>query len=637
MAKKKHLILDWIKDYSTSTIYSRGASYRSNVYNLKAEKKKDKTIYSAEVIGTEEYEVNIHDLGGGVFMSECDCPFDYEDVCKHVVAVALEIADKFVEEDLPPVYEKTVQVTRPTAQYSTPVSSSAPSKAGDFFDTVFQKADPKTQVLFLRQLFEKNKEVCTQFTNFVNDAFVLTQIFGPTPPISPNLSKTAPVAPKPTVVSSISKHIDVATLSKEIHTSLSNIKFDAEEYYDEQDDEYDDYNHYDDEDGLETWAENKIKEVTDVYYEKIKTNLQNGDLLNVVKIYIALYNAAQDLPEIEESDYGPILDDYEYSVLEIIKFYRQKTIADLSNTTTITPSAYTEAVNFMLIYWKNNEYRDAGLIFFENLLMVLCNPKTVAEDIAKTLTDNKLILNCTGLLTLHVAENSKNDKLWLSAAHQLFKVHKTVAERLLDYYELQDMKKEFHQVADQVLNANKGGQAPYVEYIKDKIDYTSDPKLYLYVWEFYTQSKKDLDGYIRLSKYWTKTQKEVFIEGQKNNVYFYAVLLHHEERYDALLAWIERHKGLNNYSMSGGIDFYQYVPLIGTIFPARAYELMELYLLQDHKGMKMDRNGYARFCSNFKYFRKIKGMEMEKRAFIERLRSANRNRPAFQEELSKAL
>ncbi len=628
MSIHKHLILDWIKDYSTSVIYGRGASYRSNVYHLKEVKEKHKTTYNALVFGTDEYEVNIYDLGGGVFESECNCPFDYEDICKHVVAVALEVADKFPTSSSA---EQFVPVARPTSQYSTPVSSSMTSRGGDFFDQVFQKADPKTQELFLRQLFEKNNTICTEFTSYLANSTRIAPVSIQT------ASVTTPLSPKPTLTSLASKSIDIAVLSKEIHEKLRAIEFDAQEYYEDADDDYGSYHRYDDEgDGIEEWAEEKIKKVTEVYYEAIQTHLQEGDWLNVVKIYIALYRAAEDLPKIEESDYGPILEDYEHTVLEIIKFYRQKTIADLYNTTT-NPVAYTEAANFMLLYWKSDVERDAGLTFFENFLMALCNHKTVAENIAKTLTDNKLISPCTGLLTLHVAENSKNDALWLASAHKLFKQHKTVAERLLDYYELQEMKPEFHQIADQVLNANVGGQAPYIEYIKDKIDYASDPKLYLYVWEFHTQSKKDLDGYIRLYQHWTKTQKEIFIEGQKNNVYFYALILHHEERYDALLAWVEHHKGLTSRSMSGGMNFYQYVPLLGKEFPARAYELMELYLLQEFKIMDLDRKGYAYFCQNLKYLKKIKGMDKEKKAFIERLRNTYRNRPAFQEELNKAL
>nr|WP_275984089.1 SWIM zinc finger family protein [Paenibacillus hamazuiensis] len=52
-------------------------------------------VYRAEVEGSEIYEVYVElDEEGNVISSDCDCPFDYENFCKHQAAVLLELRDR---------------------------------------------------------------------------------------------------------------------------------------------------------------------------------------------------------------------------------------------------------------------------------------------------------------------------------------------------------------------------------------------------------------------------------------------------------------------------------------------------------------------------------------------------------------
>ncbi len=43
--------------------------------------------FSAIVFGTEKYTVYVKTNDGAIVEHECDCPFDYGDVCKHKVAI----------------------------------------------------------------------------------------------------------------------------------------------------------------------------------------------------------------------------------------------------------------------------------------------------------------------------------------------------------------------------------------------------------------------------------------------------------------------------------------------------------------------------------------------------------------------
>jgi uncharacterized Zn finger protein len=49
--------------------------------------------FSAVVEGSEDYEVFVEISKGKVVEHSCDCPYDWGDVCKHVVAVLYYIRD----------------------------------------------------------------------------------------------------------------------------------------------------------------------------------------------------------------------------------------------------------------------------------------------------------------------------------------------------------------------------------------------------------------------------------------------------------------------------------------------------------------------------------------------------------------
>ena len=67
-------------------IVERGLDYyRSG--NVKKLEKVGENEFSAVVFGSEKYSVYIKTNGDEIVEHECDCPYDYGDVCKHKVAV----------------------------------------------------------------------------------------------------------------------------------------------------------------------------------------------------------------------------------------------------------------------------------------------------------------------------------------------------------------------------------------------------------------------------------------------------------------------------------------------------------------------------------------------------------------------
>jgi hypothetical protein len=90
-------------------IYERGMAYYDSGAVIKLKQSRDTWI--AEVSGTQEYSVRVK-LGeqGRVIESECNCPYDRGDICKHEVAVYLAIAERLrkdggLKASLPPPSE----------------------------------------------------------------------------------------------------------------------------------------------------------------------------------------------------------------------------------------------------------------------------------------------------------------------------------------------------------------------------------------------------------------------------------------------------------------------------------------------------------------------------------------------------
>lgn len=71
-------------------IVERGANYyRSG--DVKKLEKVGENEFSAVVFGTERYSVYVKLKDDAIIKHECDCPYDYGDVCKHKVAVLYAI------------------------------------------------------------------------------------------------------------------------------------------------------------------------------------------------------------------------------------------------------------------------------------------------------------------------------------------------------------------------------------------------------------------------------------------------------------------------------------------------------------------------------------------------------------------
>lgn len=130
-----------------SVILKRGKEYFNNDSVEFLEEIK-KGYWTANVSGTDEYTVEIQ-LGSkdNIKKCFCDCPYDYGDICKHIVAVLYAISeDKVIDITPKPVSkEKETKVRKPS------------------FDVLLSKIELKEYQGFIKQYSQINKTFKDQF------------------------------------------------------------------------------------------------------------------------------------------------------------------------------------------------------------------------------------------------------------------------------------------------------------------------------------------------------------------------------------------------------------------------------------------------------------------------------------------
>ncbi|MFD0712121.1 SWIM zinc finger domain-containing protein [Paenibacillus sp. GCM10027626] len=87
--------LQQLEQSVNAVILERGIDYWEEGYvNLLTEE--EPLCFHAEVEGSELYDVDVRiDASGKVLATSCDCPYDYGPICKHIVAVLLEIRNEY--------------------------------------------------------------------------------------------------------------------------------------------------------------------------------------------------------------------------------------------------------------------------------------------------------------------------------------------------------------------------------------------------------------------------------------------------------------------------------------------------------------------------------------------------------------
>lgn len=562
-----------LRQLATETSYDRGESYYhdGSVRRLN----RDGNTFIAKVRGSENYEVSLTLKTAGPEFS-CSCPYAYEGICKHAVALGLAALSEF----------------GPTLQPSQPNVSSGTTAPLASAETLWQVATTDQKLNFLRQLLDKQSDLREQLTQFIGF----------------RRETTAPIA-----ASGPSASTEIDKLSTEVYEALSDLVFDEESMVN---DGYH-YTYYDD--GLD--PDPLIKEVLKPYADQFNRALREGRLMDALVVYLGVYEGAQAAMEAQDDEFD-VVQDYPELSWRIWNELVADAYAQLA-TRVLHPDQIRQSMQLLADRvtlfdqpegaeakaeeddeeWDDDEdnYEDEDGVFsyaslrnLEPLLMALVTDAPSARAVQEAIEEHKWTLRGTEYIQLRIADTLEDSAAWLRVADKFAdwdsKIAQQLLERRLQLGDVSALLRELHRLTKQFPNQFN---AFVVQHIDDK-KLTPGPDLDLFLTsiEAHCRSQGKLSDYLRLRDYWTDEQRRKFADSlNPKSQYmsqpgFYAQVLHTENRSDDLLAWVKAINWDHSYHLVTTL------PLLAETHPADCMQLVAQKSIDLLETGKRDRKLY---------------------------------------------
>jgi SWIM zinc finger len=579
----------WLITNATDTSYSRGRGYESSVRKLK----KEGDTYTAKVDGSETYKVEIVESPNGI-EADCSCPYDYEGICKHIVAVGLNIlSGNFTE-------VKTTETTLPPPAV---VATPKPVIDATFYQKEFLKARKNKQEDFIRQLFTQDADIRRRFLSYINP---------PAPPLSIST--------------------DITELSNEIAARLADI--DIEDYLDEDNDYHNNrYDDYDDEEQYDTdGLEKEVKRLLEPYGKKVMSTLNKGQIMDSIRILLAIYEAAFLVEEPEIGDYT----DFTYAY-EIDSYFQQITSDWISKIgeKAVKKSDFEVALTLILDRWqqfKRFQGKDDSAPYEqlnEDLFYFIVQKAEAENSFLDFMTENKLHTAAHYELTKKLCTALNKGDFLLDRLAEFGLNSPEIAKELMSEYIKRDNRHRFVAVAQQ---AYEKFRWQLHEFIADKILPTDNLGFFKKIVSEVASSQQRLDLYHRWREQVTPMEGEAYIDGQKvSNQHFYIKILADAKRFSDVLIFAEQ-----NVEKLNSDIFTIAARLVLNVYPNEIFPLYcERVILYMGKGAASSRSQYQSAVAILKPVKEIKGKEQEIKAFAAELRKMYNRLPAFLDELKK--
>lgn len=166
------ITLDNFRSYISERIYWRGVDYFESgaVTRLTTD---GNGHWTAVVMGSEDYETEVDIDSDGCISWDCDCPYDWEAMCKHVVAMILAMKEKGATapqktNNVPTSRSKTNELEHRTEQTSKPPKNTA----DDELDQLLKLATKD----FLIKLVSESSKCDNKFRTHVMDELRKTYV-----------------------------------------------------------------------------------------------------------------------------------------------------------------------------------------------------------------------------------------------------------------------------------------------------------------------------------------------------------------------------------------------------------------------------------------------------------------------------
>ncbi len=588
---------EWLKKAANTQSFSKGQGYYDDVDELI----KAGNTYSAVVLGSDDYEVSITDNPVGEPLAHCDCPYDYDGICKHIVAVGLNIIDGNYESEEDEGDENDIE---PDALDIT-VGCMPILPTFNFYDEFFLKKDEITRTVFLRQLFSNDDRLRQQFY----------------------------VYSKPKVEQVTTAGTDlIEKTAQNLSKKLSKIEtLEPDDFYSKGRGRYEDY--YDEGDGYTDWINEKIEAIFTPFEADASRYIKNGSILTTTQFFIGLYEGCLGLEfESDTSDY--MGEDFETVALNELESMILKQNEHLKSSI-FNENDIKASILLVLERWIKRKNATESISFFEDYLIELTNNQELAHWLIKELEERGLTLDLI-YLTLANATTIQDDAFWIANAEKIAAVNPDIMQHLLEkYFELNKWT-EFHQTAKSALTTFPNNN--FVEYLRPKVVENYDEDLYIYVYLKNASRKSILTDFLIVRPLLTQERETEFIKSCRNdNQNLYVEILKNDENLEDILNLIEEKTKSSSFYFYG-FDFPKALSYIIKEFPDDVFDIVQRQAEEALKQMKMDRSGYARACAHLRPLKDLPpSHQNDLKTLVNSLRERFKSRPAFLEELSKAV
>ncbi len=506
---------EYLQSLATATIFGRGKEYfrAGNVGRITREGDK----FTAKVHGTYLYKVQLTLKAGGAKL-KCNCPYDFDGVCKHVIALGLAVLKEFGP-----------------SLHAGKATTKGPDTSPAALEIALRDTAANVQLAFLAGLLRQDDILRRQFLLYV--------------------APSAPVAPP-----AAQAELTIENISTEICEALSDLAFD-DELLNEYDKEYIDYR-YDEDDTLLEAADEAIDEVLAPHADAVAEALHDGRLTEALRRWVGVYEgSATSEPQADDYDlfgyegypahvqarWWELLAGLEIpQLLETKRFDTAETEAALAllaeryrepTTQPKGPAGHSKKPTSTAPPLKPPPH-------FYDLLHALAHDPATAAQLRPLLAEVPTPSVGLARVLLRVAEVLADDQLWLRTSETFATQDATLTVQLLDRYRERGDRANLLRVLTE-----RRAQFPQLlnPYILSHLTLTEDEALYLAALEQRCRQTQSLADYRTLQINWSPAQRRNFVDEQTtqgirtgNDPLFGAELLVAENREAELLPYLLR-------------------------------------------------------------------------------------------------
>ncbi|MFK7935959.1 MAG: SWIM zinc finger domain-containing protein [Saprospiraceae bacterium] len=563
------LTLDWLRNEATPASYERGGRY----YHQVGAVQKTANVYQAEVAGSSTYQVNLEESSIDVH-GFCSCPYSGIGVCKHIVAVGLNVLDGNYTE----VATVTNEVEFSLVEHNPEAVSDheTPPDVDDFYQNVFSTAPEEQQAAFLRQLFQQQTDLQAAFSDFIQ--------------------------PKPTADSN---YIATHEVYESIRRRLPQLEFIYESEH-----EIEAFRYEDDDRNADNYAE-----VFAPFGQKMVVLLQENDLSNALRILLGIYIATQQLEQLNWRDY-PVFKDNLYDLrFPFVEW--EMTAADQFKLMDI-PERTAKKLLAQLFQYSYDELEEGNVSFvpadFANVFRVL-TPELEAANYLLTLLDEGQYYRLENVhLYLYALEKLSETERWVETGEDFATNNPAIAKQMLQYYFTENDHDSFYRLAQITFDTFPLIIGPF---LLKKVRPEYDRDLYVAILQEQVTQQNDLAAYRKLRNYLDLQERNAFIERNYLDADFYVQLLEIEQRYQDILEFVREHL---HYHRLGEI-----VQPILQIFPAEVYEMLTQQAVEAIHHVEQTPAHFKRIAQNLRPILQIKGYEEQAIGFSKKLKKKYSN------------